>query len=164
MESTPGLVPQEQRCAIFYSYRSYVTLTNYYLQENTFQTILISDGTYTYAIFVYYCGRLEWGNGPIIGYNAAGERFDNHDPSSVEIACLNFPASYWQNVVYRLSTDSSEIPVPGIYTTFSSSLVIFTYTLVHASNRASNGVWNHNDFSRGFVDSSISYRATDVLR
>jgi hypothetical protein len=99
-------------------------------EENTFQTILISDGTYTYAIFVYYCGLLEWGNGPIIGYDAAGERFDNHDPSSVEIACLNFPASYWQNVVYRLSTDSSEIPVPeqvmvsGI--TMTSALVSWT--------------------------------------
>lgn len=82
------------------------------MQENTFQAILITDGTYSYTIFTYQCGLMEWDNGATIGFNAAGEIFANHNPSTADIACLNSPDTDWSNVVFLLSTNTSEPPPP----------------------------------------------------
>lgn len=81
-------------------------------QENSFQAILITDGTYSYTIFTYQCGLMEWDNGATIGFNAAGEIFANHDPSTAAVACLNSPHSLWSNVIFGLSTNNSESPSP----------------------------------------------------
>lgn len=56
----------------------------------------------SYAIFTYECGLLQWDNGATIGYNAGPEHFDNHDPSSSDVACVNHPASNISNVFYTL--------------------------------------------------------------
>ena len=87
----------------------------FFFQDNTFQAILITDGQYSYTIFTYKCGLMEWDNGAIIGFNAIGGVFENHDPSSSEVACLNSPESEYSNIVYLLSNESPEIPIPGIY-------------------------------------------------
>ena len=108
--------------------QGYVAFTTFFWQDNTFQAILISDGTYTYVIFVYFCGLLEWGS-PTIGYNAAGGSFSNFETSSVQVACLNQPLSDWSNVVYRLSTASAEIPLPGIIHTPNFHYYIYSYLL-----------------------------------
>ena len=55
---------------------------------------------------------MEWSSGPTIGFNAAGDMFANHDPSSDAVACLNFPDTDWSNVIYRLSANTSELPPP----------------------------------------------------
>lgn len=55
---------------------------------------------------------MEWGSGPTIGYNAAGESFANHDPSSPAVACLNSPDSDYYNVIYLLSNASPEFALP----------------------------------------------------
>ena len=81
-------------------------------QENTFQAILITDGIYTYSIFIYKCGLLEWDNGVTIGFSAASDPYANHSPSSSEIACLNMENSNFTNVVYRLSDANPEYPLP----------------------------------------------------
>ena len=83
------------------------------LQENSFQAILITDGTYSYTIFIYDCNLTEWDNGVTIGYSAAGDPYYNNDPSSSEVACLNLPDSNYSNVIYLLSDDSPELPPPG---------------------------------------------------
>lgn len=79
--------------------------------------ILVSDGIYSYAIFTYKCGLMEWSRTPTIGYNAGGEHFANHDPSSSAVACLNTPTSDYSNVIYLLSNESPEIPAPRKSTT-----------------------------------------------
>ena len=80
--------------------------------QNTFQAILITDGTYSYTIFTYKCGLMEWDNGATIGFNAAGNPYANNDPSSRAIACVNTPESDWSNVVYVLSNANPEDPAP----------------------------------------------------
>ena len=55
---------------------------------------------------------MEWDNGATIGFNAASNSYDNNDPSSADVACLNSPDTVWSNVVYLLSNESPEIPVP----------------------------------------------------
>ena len=49
---------------------------------------------------------MEWDNGATIGYTSNGDPFDNHDPSSREVACVNSPDSDWSNVLYQLSEAS----------------------------------------------------------
>ena len=57
---------------------------------------------------------MEWDNGATIGYTINGNPFDNHNPSSNEVACVNSPNSDWNNVLYRLSANNPEDPSPGI--------------------------------------------------
>ena len=85
------------------------------LQENTFQAILITDGTYSYTLFTYNCALTEWDNGVTIGFSDGGEMFSTFDPSTSEVACLNQPASNFSNVIYLLSSATPEIPPPGIH-------------------------------------------------
>lgn len=91
---------------------------NHYIsfKQNTFQAILITDETQSYVVFIYMCGLMEWDNTATIGYTANGDSFDNHDPSSNEIACVNGPDSDWSNVIYLLSEDDTEAnQPPGMY-------------------------------------------------
>ena len=83
--------------------------------QNTFQAILITDGTSSISIFTYKCGLLEWDNGVTIGYNAAGDPYDNHDPSSSDVACENDPGSDWNNVVYVLSENDPDLTIGEMY-------------------------------------------------
>ena len=85
------------------------------MQENTFQVILITDGTYSYTVFIYQCGLMGWDNGATIGFNAASETFANHNPSTSAVACLNEQDSDWSNVLYRLSNVTDELPPPSMY-------------------------------------------------
>ena len=82
-------------------------------QKNTFQAILITDGTYTYTIFTYDCNLTEWGTTVTIGYDASGEAFENNDYTSSAIACSSLPQSNITNVIYRLSNEDPEYPRPG---------------------------------------------------
>ena len=51
---------------------------------------------------------MEWDNGATIGYTFNGDPFDNYDPSSQAIACVNTPDSDWSNIIYRLSASNPE--------------------------------------------------------
>ena len=87
------------------------------LQEISFQSILATDGIYSYSIFTYNCSRTEWDGSVTVGFNAAGSFYDNHDPSSSDIACLNSPYSNISNVIYLLSEQSPELAPPGKFNT-----------------------------------------------
>lgn len=76
------------------------------MQENTFQAVLITDGVDSFTIFTYNCGFIEWGNGATIGFNAAGQVYDNQELSGMELACINGNASEWSNIVYKLSMET----------------------------------------------------------
>lgn len=65
-------------------------------------------------MFTYNCNLTEWDDGVTIGFNGGGSSFyENHNPSSSDVACLNLPDSEWSNVVHLLSSDSPEIPPPS---------------------------------------------------
>ena len=106
--------------------------TLFYQKDNTFQAVLITDGVYSYTIFTYKCGLMEWDNGAIIGYNAAGESFANHDPSTSDVACLNSPDSDYYNAIYLLSNESPEIPSPRKFPKGTKSDII-AYIPLHLS-------------------------------
>ena len=91
------------------------------LPNNTFQVILITDGRKSYAIYTYTCGEMEWGNSAIIGFNAAGTYYQNHEASgsitvATMIACLANQQEI-NNVVYDLVPQPSalqcSVPTPA---------------------------------------------------
>lgn len=93
------------------------------LDQNTFQAIIVSDGEYSYTIFTYKCGLMNWDNGATIGYSASGDPYDNNDPSSRGVACVNSPDSDWSNVIYQLSEETPEDPPAGTLVTIMNYLI-----------------------------------------
>ena len=83
----------------------------YQQQENTYQALVITDGSESYTIFTYKCDLTQWSglwNYPTIGYNAAGTLFENHPLAGREeanqIDC-DSNGSQYSNVVYKISAD-----------------------------------------------------------
>ena len=64
-------------------------------------------------MFTYMCGLMDWDDTATIGYSAGGDPYDNHDPSSSDIACINSPDSDWSNVLYQISDASPQDPPAG---------------------------------------------------
>ena len=77
------------------------------MQTNTYQGVLVTDGTTSYAVFIYQCGLMGWSGYASIGYYAVGNFSQDHplanSVSANTIACVNLPTSVWSNVVYQLS-------------------------------------------------------------
>ena len=76
------------------------------LQTDTFQGIVITNGSRSYAVFTYKCGLMQWSGEATIGFKADRTYYRNNPLSgtvlSNTIACINVPASNWSNVVYNL--------------------------------------------------------------
>ena len=68
----------------------YVYLPTHY-RTNTFQGILMTDGSSKYAVFIYKCGSMEWGGG-VIGWQASTSEYNSHylsgESNSSEVGCL----------------------------------------------------------------------------
>ena len=79
------------------------------LQMNTFQTVMVTDGINSFAIFIYQCGDLEWPGfvGATIGFGAGSEFASNHwlsgTPNVTSIACLNTPDNQFFTLLYKLT-------------------------------------------------------------
>lgn len=75
-------------------------------QRNSYQGIVITDGTRSYAVFIYNCQLLNNLSFAGIGYYFSStqqkeHRLSNTNASST-IACVNLPGSPWSTVIYRL--------------------------------------------------------------
>ena len=44
---------------------------------NTFQGVLITDGSSSYAVFIYDCDNMDWGGG-VIGWQASTSQYNSH--------------------------------------------------------------------------------------
>lgn len=55
---------------------------------------------------------MQWARSPTIGFNAAGELFENHPNTGSnfadDIACVNDPDSVWNNVIYSITSSLNE--------------------------------------------------------
>ena len=71
----------------------------------------MTDGTRSYAIYTYECGKLNWADRFAgIGFSASSNFFAEHPLSRNsgvnEIACINkdsIPSSNWNNIVYEIN-------------------------------------------------------------
>ena len=94
-------------------------------QENTYQTILITDGMLNFVMYTYQCGLMGWSgytSYATIGYNLNGE-YQNHLLSGISevntIACFSNNedigrrrrqvSSSWYNELYQLPSAISPI-------------------------------------------------------
>ena len=68
---------------------------------------MVTDGTDSFAIFIYQCGDLEWSGGATIGFSASSELFSNHrlsrSPIITSIGCLNALDDQFFTVLYGLT-------------------------------------------------------------
>ena len=134
---------------------------------NTFQAVLITNGTASYAVFTYPCGSINWSTpSTVIGYNAAGLAFSNHPMSGRDaknLGCENSPASNLSNVFYDLIKTAETITEPDPYEPRESnrkeqgcvygcvwcnalySLQLNRPTLLHSTSwmRTGPSPWNH---------------------
>ena len=76
------------------------------LQTNSYQAIVSTDGTQSFALFTYQCGSMMWSGNATIGFNAGGTFYRNQNLSRTgrinDVACQNYPGAVWSNLVYRL--------------------------------------------------------------
>ena len=60
-------------------------------QTNSYQAVLVKSELRSYAIFTYQCGDIQWSNlngdgaSAVVGYNAAGKNFFNHEASGYSL-------------------------------------------------------------------------------
>ena len=86
------------------------------LQANTYQAIVITDGTQSYAVYTYNCQLMEWSGlftHAVVGYNAFGQDFENHPLSGSadinNIACENQEHNTaWSNQIFKIG-DSRDL-------------------------------------------------------
>ena len=89
------------------------------LQENTFQAVVITDGSVSFALYIYQCDLIQWsgegiGSYATVGYNLNGV-FENHPLSGTSqinnIDCLSpntefslQEATLWKNEIFQISS------------------------------------------------------------
>ena len=82
---------------------------------NTFQGVLITDGSTSYAVFLYHCPSMEWSRNAVIGWQASSSRYRNHPLSgnsdASEVACLN-PDSSYNTVIFQLNSVGKSLYTP----------------------------------------------------
>ena len=70
---------------------------------NTFQGVLITDDSSSYAVFIYECGSMEWGGG-VIGWQASTSQYNSHYLSgksiSHDVGCLY--STNYSAVVFKI--------------------------------------------------------------
>ena len=85
---------------------NYNILIVYSIQSttNTFQGILISDGSSSYAVFIYDCSNMEWGGG-VIGWQQSTTQYGSYYASgqtSSNSAVCGLQTSSFTTFVYRI--------------------------------------------------------------
>ena len=84
-----------------------------YMQTNTYQAIVITDGEQSYAIFTYLCGAMNWHGYATIGINSDGNFYTNYPLSGTssvtEVACLEYPDSLLKNLIYPLTSHTGSL-------------------------------------------------------
>ena len=77
---------------------------------NTFQAVLITDGSASYAVFIYECGRVGW-SGATIGWAETGSVYEVHALSGAESSDVDCEySSYSSAIAYRIGERSKCIP------------------------------------------------------
>lgn len=105
-------------------------------QNNTFQAVLVTNSTKSYAIFTYKCGELDFLDTAVIGYNIPLGYYVNHPLSDAAlpadtVACVHLD-SVWNNVVYDLQPDGSTVftgtPEPSQFIGIQEISIIYDIT------------------------------------
>ena len=90
--------------------------------------MVVTDGTDSYALYIYQCGSMSWHGRATVGFNAGGSLFDNHplsgNSSINSLACMNYTTTMWTSLIYKLT------PLSKLTTTPTSIIQIRGITLI----------------------------------
>ena len=104
---------------------------------------------------------MQWDYWATIGFKVDDGFFVNNDPSSTDVACLNYPKSEYSNLVFLLSSESPEVPLPG--KCFLSVLLdCDIYLLSTTWNRYGNYI-NNSKLSHCYVENTKFHNTGAVL-
>ena len=87
---------------------------------STFQAVLITDGSVSYAVFIYDCGGMEWG-GATIGWAQSSTVYADHPlsgSSSASIGCRYSTIS--SAIIFRLETECKCV----LFNTFVCAMIV----------------------------------------
>ena len=81
----------------------HLSLLHSQFTTSTFQAVLITDGSDSYAVFIYECGGMEWSRATI-GWADSSSLYEKHSLSglstSSNIGCTN--SNFYSILAYRL--------------------------------------------------------------
>ena len=105
-----------------------------FLQTNSFQAILITNGMKSYAVFTYKCSSMAWAVQPTIGFNAGGTLYYNHpltgENYAFNIGCVHTGESNdTNNVVYDLVPNPGELMNVSSVPPYHSTIGKYLYKL-----------------------------------
>ena len=86
-----------------------------FTQTNTFQGIVITNFTTSFAVFIYKCQDMQYSGSATIGFTSFDVLFANHRLSGYNaknVACMNSDQSQWVNLVYKLTREDLQATVP----------------------------------------------------
>ena len=105
-----------------------------FIQPNTFQAVIASHGSLSYAVFTYQCDFINWtkeNDYAAVGYTAGPHFFQNHPLSRttnvVNIDCVNQPTSIWSNIIYKLTLHPD--PVTDVSVTVGQTTATISFTV-----------------------------------
>ena len=79
------------------------------LQNNTFQLLIITNGSSSFVVFLYHCDLVQWGQPAVIGYSTSAKlnSFANHPLSNTleatDIDCINKEEDAWSQILYQVA-------------------------------------------------------------
>ena len=135
-------------------------------QPVTYEAIVASDYVRTYAIFIYNCINADYMDKPemiagVTGINIPGYKLKefrySSTPYSIEMRCLNSPASNWFNLVYELSANTNFSLLPG------NLYVVHTCTWLFVIVCLCTRLYIHNNASKMDETSYLMYMFVDCF-
>ena len=103
---------------------------------------MVTNGTQSYAVFTYECGKLDFPNLAVIGYYVPLGPYQIHPLSDTDvapdtIACVHLN-SVWKNIVYDLTPDKNTVftvtPEPSSFIgTYASYILCPSSTITHST-------------------------------
>ena len=97
----------------------FISFFNYYVHlqsfTNRFQGVLITNGTDSYAVFLYNCNDMDWNGRAKIGWQANPVFYDSHRMSGTtnvgDVACINTPVTFSSTVFFKISGNGMSVTV-----------------------------------------------------
>ena len=129
---------------------------------NTFQGILISDGSSSYAVFIYDCSNMEWGGG-VIGWQQSTTQYASYTESGLRSsnrAVCGFQTSSYTTLVYKICECTS---LPSLtYTECISLSLTLTTSFLRVKNNYQGRI---QEFRKGgSIRISIIHNYNNIYR
>ena len=138
-----------------------------FIQPNTFQAVIASHGSLSYAVFTYQCDLINWTrHNASVGYTAGPHFFQNHPLSRtsdvVNIDCVNQPTSIWSNVVYKLTLHPYSVTDVSVTVGQTTANISFTVPAIAYTPETYNINYTGIEFQSTLTSSSQAMSTDNI--